>query len=216
MVRLFVGTFLEPHERNLIAALPEKHVFPESLTNRKIRWISPEKLHMTWVFIGEVQEESIKPIAEALTSSIKEYLKLAVSKMEVPSIKFDRIAIWPNKRNARHLVITASRQENAFRQLSHSIRKSMIPFCQGVQEEKFRPHITLFRISRKILTTSTPDLIAESGFDYNRFASEVMTIKSSIEPLVLRLNSVHLVASHLGSPVDAYQSLHSFSIRRED
>ncbi len=77
MARLFVGTFLHQAGRELIAALPEQNSELPELINREIRWVRPEKLHMTWFYLGPTAEETMELIAQVLGRAIERYLAAA-------------------------------------------------------------------------------------------------------------------------------------------
>jgi 2'-5' RNA ligase len=73
MVRLFVGTFLQAAERDQIAELPAQFPQLSQIINRKIRWVKPKKLHMTWLFLGEVEEALIGTINQKLEKCVADF-----------------------------------------------------------------------------------------------------------------------------------------------
>jgi 2'-5' RNA ligase len=73
MARLFIGTFLQAVERDQIAELPAQCPQLSQLINRKIRWVKPKKLHMTWLFLGEVKEGAIESISQRLEQCVADF-----------------------------------------------------------------------------------------------------------------------------------------------
>ena len=61
-MRLFVALQIPDQVRESIAAVRQRFTTPES----QMKWVSPEKFHVTLKFIGEVALEKVEEIAKAL------------------------------------------------------------------------------------------------------------------------------------------------------
>ncbi len=121
---------------------------------------------------------------------------------------FDRISIWPHKKQPRTVVIEATERPPDFQLLADSIRGAMAQFCQAEAAEKFRPHLTLLRIGSQPLKT----LSSAEPQDGKRFSLAASTFAARVTPLKLSLDQVHLIASHQGKAANDYETLRTFEI----
>ena len=72
MPRLFIGTFLEPTEQERFASLPIINEHLEAKWQRKPRWVKPDKLHVTWLFLGSIEKELVDKVQTALRALVTE------------------------------------------------------------------------------------------------------------------------------------------------
>ncbi len=206
MGRLFVGTFLQPAERDELAALPADYPQLEQLVNRKIRWVKPKKLHMTWIFLGNVEESKISSVIREFEKCVGQF-RAKQNGQPALEIAFDLPTLWPNKKEPRHFVLAATEPSENFLSLASTIRQSLKQFGDSDQEEKFRPHVTLLRVdSHPVDPRVNPKQVA-----WSEFAQTVIDAASQVTPLHLSLDRIDLIESHLGQGADAYESLFSLA-----
>ena len=97
-------------------------------------------MHFTLLFLGEVSEETISSIKEALgTISFKKF-----------EVEFTHVGAFPNSRSPR--VIWIGVDDKSSRQLvdlALQVEKKLAPL--GFRPDKpFRPHLTIFRVKNRI------------------------------------------------------------------
>jgi len=77
--RLFLGTFL-PDEDKL--RLKEVQNANENLPERfraKVRWVNDQKLHLTWLFLGNLEEDAIERLQQKIAFALEHYQSDEVS-----------------------------------------------------------------------------------------------------------------------------------------
>lgn len=138
--RLFIGSFLAGRERERISSLS-----PEPLIHAwriKVKPLKPEKLHLTWLFLGDLNAAQEQLAVEILQD------KIALDSTAINQV-YDKLEIFPSARKPRLLALTPSAVEPGVPELSRRIRKELGKLCQKDEGESFRPHITVMRLDRQ-------------------------------------------------------------------
>lgn len=195
--RLFIGTFLSETGRYQFQQLREdlEPVLAENW-NCKLRWVRPEKLHMTWLFIGDCSHEQEEAIASTLLKVTEE-----LSLTETDSvISFEKLDFFPNKSKRSLMALLPTTIPTGFAEVASHLRKDLEKFCQKYEGLKLRPHITLFRFDRT---------------DRNNYSFPQNFDKSRIAKIQLNVSKLSLVSSHLGSNKESYEELQVFEFKRD-
>jgi 2'-5' RNA ligase len=190
--RLFVGTFLAAEQQQMLERLKEHNQELSRLWGTRLRWVKAAKLHMTWVFLGDVGEQLIEQAACRLSSALSGY--------KPGRISFNRAEFWPSPRKPRQLVLAVQPAPDEMLSLGNTLKDELADFIARPEERRFRPHVTLLRFDMMAKNASVgplkwPDKLDEMG----------------ILPLELAVDRVDLVESRIGS-ADEYKVLHSFSL----
>ncbi len=127
MKRLFFALWPDDETRQKIIQ------FDELLTDAKLRKVRSKNLHITLVFLGNIEREQEEKIVAA-TNMVK------ASAVE---IKFDQLTLWKQKRGI--LSLTSSCQPQCLTDLVKQLQE--IALAQGVALESrpYTAHITLAR-----------------------------------------------------------------------
>ncbi|HEY9683568.1 MAG TPA: 2'-5' RNA ligase family protein [Drouetiella sp.] len=192
MPRLFIGTFLSQQDQQKLAVLPGLNGHLDSLWERKLRWVRPINLHITWLYLGEVDQSLVSKVSSTLHKIVYERNKIIEDRGEVV-MSFSKPAAWPNSRKARVLVIESQPVEPKVEQLARSIRTGLIPFYSEATEKEhnqdFKPHVTLMRLDRRVETAAEKLAIhrVEKRIDPEKikFLGEVLPIRLSVANLCL-------------------------------
>lgn len=102
--------------------------------------IDPEQLHFTLQFLGEISEEMGQRVIETLqTIKFSEFTINLKGVGVFPKPKFPRV-VWvgTDEKGGRNLIELAKKVENVLKPLGL------------VSDKSFKPHITIFRIKKKI------------------------------------------------------------------
>lgn len=188
--RLFVGTFLSDEDKNRIKQA--RSHFDDVLSsswNAKLRWVKPEKLHMTWLFIGECNPDEER--------EIKTSLSLLAKSLPSSHIKFEQIDFFPSKAKRQLMALLPARIDPGVIHIASSIHQELEAFCKKDQKKAYRPHITLFRFARD---------------DQRKFEKPHSLPEKAILPMELRLDRLCLISSHLGAESDEYETLEEYSL----
>ena len=129
MIRLFFGLELPGELRMRIAAL--------SAGIDRARWVSPEDLHVTLRFIGEVEEPAMEDVAA-----------------EASAIRFDPFAVTLSgaghfERRGRVSAVWLGVEPNpALAALRDRIEAAIVRAGQPPEGRRFRPHVTVARLNQ--------------------------------------------------------------------
>ena len=138
-------------------------------------WTRPEGIHLTLKFLGEVVEQRIPEVMNALA--------LAVKGMDRFRIEIAGVGAFPNPKNARVVWIGVSGDIERLSSLQSSVEEAMSGMGMEREDRKFTPHLTLGRIkyirSRDAWVNALDAMkdIRLSGFD----AEAVSLMKSELQ-----------------------------------
>ncbi|HEY9775099.1 MAG TPA: RNA 2',3'-cyclic phosphodiesterase [Planktothrix sp.] len=204
MSRLFIATFASEKYQRQLAEVQLQNPDLEAVWRRKIRWVKPERLHMTWVFLGTVSNDLIQPISDMMSNLITNELGREPDKAPMKII-FDKAEVWPDQRKPRQIVLRPSDVDNRILSLARTVRTGLLEFYfDQLQKEEFRsfkPHITLLRVERRQETQKFP---RTPGIKLK--PSDIVELDDAL-PVVLNLDKIVLVESHMGKN-SSYQVLH--------
>jgi len=107
--------------------------------NIKAKPVEPHNMHFTVQFLGEVSEEVIGKISDALNSI----------EFSTFSISFANIGVFPKPNSPRVIWIGVTDGINELEKLAEMIR-SKLSHLGFSPDKKFKPHVTIFRVKNKI------------------------------------------------------------------
>jgi 2'-5' RNA ligase len=134
MVRLFVAINLPERVRDRIAAGTENLRGLEG-----IRWVAADRVHLTLKFLGEVDEESERSIAEALVRAVVGHAPFE-ARVTAPGA-------FPNIRRPR-IIWLGLRQSPELAALQRDLEDALADLGFEREQRAFRPHLTLGRVRR--------------------------------------------------------------------
>lgn len=103
-----------------------------------LRWVRPEGIHLTLVFLGDIQAEQVDPIAEALAEACAGHAPFTVS--------VTGMGCFPNVRRPRVVWIGVEELSGALVHLQHDIDRALVPLGFRPEARAFSPHLTLGRV----------------------------------------------------------------------
>jgi len=107
--------------------------------NIKAKPVELHNMHFTVQFLGEVSEEMIGKISDALNSI----------EFSAFSISFANIGVFPKPNSPRVIWIGVTDGINELEKLAEMIR-SKLSHIGFRPDKKFKPHVTIFRVKNKI------------------------------------------------------------------
>jgi len=134
-----------------------------------VRWVNVTNIHLTIVFMGNVQEEQIKPIQGIVKDVCQGYGPF--------SIGIKGLGLFGSRRNPRVLWIGLDGAIDRMGYFRDDLQKKLKRF--GIKEEKrrFKPHLTLGRFRKGARTrTHLNDLLSK----YHDLTSPECTIKELV------------------------------------
>lgn len=142
-----------------------------------VRWLNVKNIHLTIVFMGDVQEEQIKPIQDIVKDVCQGYGPF--------SIAIKGIGIFGSRRNPRVLWIGLDGAIDRMGYFRDDLQKGLRPF--GIKEEKrrFKPHLTLGRFRKGARTGTHLDDLLSKYHDLTSpecIIEELVLFKSDLKP----------------------------------
>jgi len=132
-MRIFVA--IEVSDKDVLNSI---HKIQTEL-NIKAKPVELHNMHFTVQFLGEVSEEMVGKISDALNNI----------EFSAFSISFASIGVFPNPNSPRVIWIGTDDGFNELEKLAEMIRSKLsdIGFSP---DKKFKPHVTIFRVKNKI------------------------------------------------------------------
>lgn len=134
-MRLFVGIELGGALRDEVMRVRNGLVGP--LTRQGVRFVRPEKLHLTLCFLGSVPDGVI----EDLTSQLH---GIAAKSM---NLQLTEIGCFPSRKRPKVIWLGLAGEREALERLADAVVAVAKPLAKELDDKPFVPHITLARIS---------------------------------------------------------------------
>ena len=152
----------------------------------ELSWVPREKQHLTLKFFGDVEAESVGPIAEAMDRVARGHRPVAMSVREVGA--------FPNFRRAR-VVWIGVEHEARLELLHHDLEMACEQAGFEVEGRPFRPHITLARV-RSPIPVDRARQVARMARSVRVAAAEVVDritlMESTLAPSGARYRHLHV------------------------
>jgi len=103
-----------------------------------VRWVRPQSIHLTLKFLGNIEENRIDDIAQAIQKGISEY--------ESWSVLVKNLGTFPSLRNPRVIWIGVEDKRGKIVTLQNRIEKELTKLGFEEEKRKFSPHLTLGRV----------------------------------------------------------------------
>lgn len=198
--RLFVGTFLDAEQAFIVAKLKQMNGDLSQIWSLKARFVPLPKLHLTWLFIGDVEQDRIDDVKTDLTAAVKSWKENA--KNSEFQIKYDRIEVWSSLKMPRVLVLESTSDCPPAESLHSAITKPLAKYLQKSDNvprfKRFRPHLTVCRFS--------PDTNQRGGGKARRQIEDFKTPEDLL-PVVQNIATVSLIKSDLNAGPNGYASI---------
>jgi len=107
-------------------------------THADVRWVSPEKIHLTLKFFGNIEESRIDPIFKSIEEPIRNTLPF--------SLKVRGIGAFPHLKNPRVIWMGLVNGREVFTLLQKQIETQLEKIGFQPEARPFHPHLTLGRM----------------------------------------------------------------------
>ena len=143
-----------------------------------INWVRPQSWHLTIKFLGEIDENQLKPIQGAVEN--------AVSHCTSFSLKIEGFGGFPHLHRPRVLWAGVSGQVEELHLLASHVDESLTPLGFPAESKPFRAHLTLARAKDKGrevgLALSKLKLLENDHFFGNLMVERLCLFKSELNP----------------------------------
>lgn len=180
-LRSFIAVEISPNVRARATQL----IKTLSGTDAKIKWVEPHNLHLTLVFLGDVQMEEVPQLCEAM--------QRAVAELPPFDLEVRGAGAFPDARRPRTIWMGVSRGTEEMVALHDAVEDALADLGYRPEGRRYRPHLTLGRVrqaprdSKELirLLEEHSDYLADvmSVADITLFSSELTKEGPLYEPL---------------------------------
>jgi 2'-5' RNA ligase len=110
----------------------------QDLPPKLVRWVRPEGIHLTLVFLGEIPVERVDRVAEALRQACAGHAPFSVS--------IAGMGCFPNARRPRVVWVGVGEPSGALARLQRDVEGALEPLGFPPEGRRFSPHLTLGRV----------------------------------------------------------------------
>ncbi len=132
-MRAFVGYFTTKSIYEHVERFKE-----ETKNFIKGKWIEPQNLHMTFQFLGDIDEKQA-------VSVLKNIQSLA-DRLSSFKVQYRSLGVFPDRRRPRILWIGVSKGESTLRMIANEVAQMNRNAGIRVDSKPFHPHVTVCRI----------------------------------------------------------------------
>jgi 2'-5' RNA ligase len=108
------------------------------LTHADVRWVSPEKIHLTLKFFGNIEESRIDSIFKSIEEPVQNTLRF--------SVKVQGIGAFPHLKNPRVIWMGLVNGREVLTSLQKQIETQLEKIGFQPEDRPFQPHLTLGRM----------------------------------------------------------------------
>jgi 2'-5' RNA ligase len=180
-IRTFIAVDIGKAIRDRAVALQE--TLAKSTSD--VKWVEPENIHVTLLFLGEVDEREVPAVCRAVADQLREQPAFSLS--------VEGVGCFPNSRRPRVLWIGVGEGTQELCAIHDTLEPPLLDLgCYRREERKYTPHITLGRVK----TDRPADRLAQALAQQAGWRGGQTVV-----------NEVHVMSSKLGSHGPAYAIL---------
>ncbi len=140
-----------------------------------VKWVRPESVHLTLKFLGDVAEETVPSLAEAVGREVEASSPLR--------LVMQGTGVFPNPARARVVWLGLTGDLEALAALQHGVEKTAAGFGFEPEGRAFKPHLTLGRVRSGRNRSGLLDELDRLKPEPLEFtAEEVILFKSDLRP----------------------------------
>ena len=172
-LRTFIGVDIGKTIRDRAVALQEKL----SQSAGDVKWVEAENLHVTLLFLGEVDDREVPAVCRAVSEQTANFSAFEIT--------VEKVGCFPNPRRPRILWIGVGQGALELCAVHDALEPPLLQLgCYRREERQYKPHITLGRVK----TDRPPDRLAaalaqNAGWIGGTIqVSEVLVMSSELTP----------------------------------
>ena len=141
-------------------------------TAGKIRWVKAEAMHLTCVFLGDIEPDQVDPIAAALSSAAEGVQPFATS--------LGSVGAFPNFRRPRVIWVGFEEGEEQVTELKGRIDDALEPLGFEPERRRFHPHLTIGRVKSEGQKGLLEKAAADWTLPFENWISSELTFFQSV------------------------------------
>ncbi len=140
-----------------------------------VRWVNPDGIHLTLKFLGDVKEDSLTDIDDAV--------RRAVTSCHPAEITVKGAGAFPNFRNPRVYWIGVNEPTGEMVRCQQAIETELEELGYEKEKRRFSPHLTIGRIKETDGIDSVSNELQTIVKEFGTFtADKVIVMKSELKP----------------------------------
>jgi 2'-5' RNA ligase len=146
-------------------------------TPLEVRWVKPENIHLTVVFMGNVRDEHLEPVADAVDEVCRGFGPFEISLLGA--------GVFSSRRYPRILWIGLAGDLERMSDFRDGLQSGLMAFGIKQERRRFRPHLTLGRFRKGTRPGSQLDDILSKYKDLTSpvcAVRELAMFKSDLKP----------------------------------
>ena len=173
MKRIFTAIDISDQARGKVSAYIE--TLRREFSQIRVGWEKPEKLHLTLKFLGDINNEQLRNLAQAVEKTARQISDF--------KLRISDTGVFPSLRNARILWLGLKDETGNLQRLNEILESECEAFGFTREKRNFKAHLTIARLrepqkSRELAQKHLQNEFAATEFD----ASEIVIYESKLLP----------------------------------
>ena len=135
-IRTFIAIALPEEITAVLAQL--SYSFAKQIPSRAVRWVKPDRMHLTLRFLGETAVPQLTPIATELDHVTANYAPF--------KLHLHQVGCFPNRRRPRVLWIGLAGEKRPLQAIKRDIDTFLQPMGWEQEKRPFQAHLTVGRV----------------------------------------------------------------------
>ena len=149
-----------------------------TITRQGVRFVRPDKLHLTLSFLGHVEADRVAQLQDALSNV----------KAESFELQLGQLGAFPNLDRPKVIWLGVGGGLNELAKLASQVAEVTEPFAERQEPQEYHPHITLARVSpgsREVgrMVQALPEVEAPATWRVSQFVLFNSRPDGAYEPL---------------------------------
>lgn len=151
-IRTFIAVDLGKTIRDRAIALQEKL----ARTGTEVKWVEPENLHVTLLFLGEVDDRELPKVCRIVADGARNQPPFLLS--------IETLGCFPNPRRPRVVWIGVGEGTQPLTSLHDALETPLLELGYRREERRYTPHITLGRVKSDRSTEALAAALAKQAY----------------------------------------------------
>ena len=144
-------------------------------TGADIRWESADKIHATIKFLGNVDEDKLSALIEAIEAALKDVHPFG--------LVCEALGCFPNKHRPRVIWAGCADEDGTLERMKNLFDTAFLSHGFEKEDRSFHPHFTLGRVRSQSMHAHLTQMLETITFQPHRFTcGEILLMKSVLKP----------------------------------
>lgn len=153
VIRTFIAVETSEAIRSKISKLIERLQKGSMFFPVRASWAKPENIHLTLKFLGKIEEEMVKKIADVMREIAKQTSSFRLSA--------EGLGVFPNERQPRVLWVGIKEGKRPLIELQSLLEKRLQSLGFEPEQRAFHPHLTLARFKSLKGTSALMNIVKD-------------------------------------------------------